>query len=134
MKNINNSPSITPPQTLDFWLVMIRALIRRCPNCGEGKLFRGYLKQIDTCACCHMPFAHLRADDGPAWLTILLVGHIVGPLLLAYVPSSPWPDWVSVLFWPSLAFIIALMILPYAKGLFLGAAWRMQYTKPKQSS
>lgn len=111
---------------LDFWLVVIRGIIGRCPNCGEGRLFARYLKQVDNCAVCDAGLGAIRADDGPTWLTIILVGHILAPFLLAIVPNSTLPDWQAMILWPSLALILALLILPRAKGIFIGALWRIR--------
>ncbi len=108
----------------DFWLVLLRGLIGRCPHCGKGRLLRNYLKPVDHCSVCAQAYGHIRADDGPAWLTIVLVGHILAPILLYVIPNSHWPDWVSMVVWPSFAFILALLILPRAKGLFIGLIWR----------
>lgn len=83
-----------------------------------------YLKPVNACAICGERLGHIRADDGPAWLTIMLVGHMLAPILLKVVPDSPWPDWVSVLVWMSVALLLGLIILPRAKGLFIGIIWR----------
>lgn len=85
---------------------------------------KSYLKQVDSCAACNEDFFHIRADDGPAWLTILIVGHILGPILLAVMPNSDWPDWVSMTVWPGLALILAALVLPRAKAMFIGLIWR----------
>lgn len=108
----------------DFWLVALRGLMGHCPHCGEGKLFARYLKPVGECAVCHTHFGHIRADDGPAWLTIVLVGHIMAPVLLNVIPDTNWPDWVSMLVWPGLALALSLIILPRAKGLFIALIWR----------
>ena len=110
----------------DFWQQIGRTTAGRCPNCGTGKLFSRYLKQVDYCADCDAPLGQIRADDGPAWLTIILVGHILAPVLLLVVPGSLWPEWVSALVWCSLALVMTLLLLPRAKGLFIGVLWRMQ--------
>ena len=55
---------------------------RKCPNCGSGPMLRGYLKVRDTCPVCREELHHHRADDGPAYLPILFVGHLMAPLLL----------------------------------------------------
>ena len=68
---------------------MIRGFLQRCPNCGKGHLFRAYLKQVDSCADCGEPFGHIRADDGPAWLTILITGHVVVGVALAVEMIAP---------------------------------------------
>ena len=109
---------------LNFWPVVRHGMALRCPNCGKGHLFARYLKQVDTCASCGEDFSQIRADDGPAWLTILIVGHILAPILLAVIPSSTWPDWVSMTVWPTFALVLTLAILPCAKGLFIGMIWR----------
>lgn len=113
-------------QKLDLSLVMVRSLIGLCPACGGGKLFSRYLKQVEACGICGEHYGHVRADDGPAWLTIVLVGHILAPILLMVIPDSTWPDWVSMMVWPGFALALSLVILPRAKGLFIGLIWRNQ--------
>lgn len=112
-------------QPIDFWLVVIRGIIGRCPHCGEGKLFSRYLKQVDNCAVCTENLGNIRADDGPAWLTIMVVGHILAPLLLVVIPDSSVPDWLLLAGFTSFAFILAILVLPRAKGIFIGILWRM---------
>lgn len=107
-----------------FWSQAKRGLAGRCPHCGKGKLFRSYLKQVDDCAVCCEHFGDIRADDGPAWLTILAVGHIVVPLVVEFERDPVWPAWVSMVLWPALALVLALALLPLAKGLFITILWR----------
>lgn len=107
-----------------FWPTIRRSTSGRCPKCGEGKLFKSYLKPVDSCEHCTEQLGHIRADDGPAWLTIVLVGHILAPLMLAFLPGIDWPMWVVgiLILIPTIA--LMLLILPYAKGLFIGIIWR----------
>jgi uncharacterized protein (DUF983 family) len=112
-----NSP---PP----FWPVVIRGTLGRCPNCGEGRLFAGYLKQVECCASCGEALGHIRADDGPAWLTILLMGHILAPFLFWVAPHTAWPNWAVVAVTMILALVLALAMLSRAKGFFIGMIWR----------
>ncbi len=107
-----------------FWPTMARAVLGRCPKCGKGKLFAGYLKQVEQCAVCGERFGHIRADDGPAWLTILVVGHILATLILAIAPNTDWPDWMGTLIWCTVALALILVILPRSKGLFIAIIWR----------
>lgn len=107
-----------------FWFHARRALGCRCPQCGTGKIFKSYLKQVDQCAACGESYGHIRADDGPAWLTILLVGHMIVPLVVEVERDSTWPMWVPMLVWPVLALVLSLMILPLAKALFITIIWR----------
>ena len=66
----------------DVWQAMARGLRCRCPNCGEGKIFRAFLKVTDKCSVCGENLSHHRADDLPAYLVIVIVGHIIVPIAL----------------------------------------------------
>jgi uncharacterized protein (DUF983 family) len=110
------------PQSI--WWAVWQGVCLRCPQCGEGRLFKGYLKPVTSCNACQESFAHIRADDGPAWLTIIVVGHVLAPFMLWVVPNSTWPDWVSLLVWPLLALVMTVALLPSMKGLFIAALWR----------
>jgi uncharacterized protein (DUF983 family) len=105
--------------------VLARGAFGRCPRCGHGKLFKSYLKQVDQCAACGEPLGHIRADDGPAWLTILLVGHILAPFLLGVVPNLVWPDWIILACVLTFTLVLTLSILPRSKGIFIGLIWRV---------
>ena len=100
-----------------------RAILGRCPCCGEGKLFRAYLKQVDNCSVCGEAFGHIRADDAAPWLTIILVGHIFVPLMLVFVAFSTMPSWESAVIWSVIFVGLSLAILPRAKGLFIAILW-----------
>ena len=91
---------------------VFRGLRGRCPNCGEGKLFWRYLKVSDHCAKCDHELARYPADDGPAYVTVLLVGHLfIAPLLIfPIIWRSPAAYSVPILL-TSLA-AITLLLLP----------------------
>lgn len=110
----------------DFSLTLARAVIGRCPNCGQGRLFARYLKLVNHCEKCNEHLGEIRAEDGPAWLTIVLVGHIIAPLLLLMVPGSMLPDWLLMVVWLAAALALTFIILPRAKGLFVAILWRAQ--------
>lgn len=102
---------------------MLRGARGRCPACGQGRLFKGYLSVNPACAHCGEELHHQRADDGPAYLTILLVSHIGAPLLLAifmiYRPSA-----MSMLIGFGLgAVVLSLLLLPRIKGGLIGFQW-----------
>lgn len=101
-----------------------RGVCNRCPQCGEGKLLFAYLKPVAACSVCGEAFGDIRADDGPAWLTILIVGHIMLPIIFTQGVHSDWPQWVSMTVWPGIAAILMGVILPRAKGFFIGILWR----------
>ena len=102
---------------------MWRGLRRRCPNCGQGSLFSGYLKTADTCSHCGQDFTAHRADDGPSYLTILVVGHIIG-FAMHFIWSAYRPDpllMATVLTAGSVA--LSLYLLPRLKGMIVAIQW-----------
>jgi uncharacterized protein (DUF983 family) len=119
---MNNPDKPNQPQA--FWLTVIRTALGRCPSCGEGRLFASYLKPVEHCAVCGEALGYIRADDGPAWLTILLMGHILAPFLLGVVPNLTWPDWAILAMIMTFTLILTLAILPRSKGIFIGVIWR----------
>ena len=63
-------------------MAMGRGLMGRCPSCGIGRVFDGFLRVVQECEHCHAPLGLARADDAPPYFTILIVGHIVIPAML----------------------------------------------------
>ena len=106
----------------------VRGLMQRCPSCGKGHLFRSYLKQVDACADCGERFSHIRADDGPAWATVMVVGHIVIALLLIVESAFVLPIWLSLAGFFALSIVLVLALLQRAKGAFIGMIWSMGAT------
>lgn len=104
-------------------LAMRRGAVGRCPACGERGLFSGYLKVSDACPECDEALHHQRADDGPAYVTILIVSHILTPILLAiYVAWRPTVTSMLVGFLTA-AVVLSLVMLPMIKGAFVGLQW-----------
>lgn len=100
-----------------------RGLAQRCPSCGEGRLFRGYLKVEPSCEACGHQNGHYRADDGPAYFTILIVGHLVVAPLLCFSFIWTWPAALVVALTFSLITTVTLALLPRVKGAFIGVQW-----------
>lgn len=100
-----------------------RGMRLRCPACGEGKLFARYLKVNDTCPNCGEELHHHRADDGPAYLTILIVGHVVGFALHGLFDYMRYDPLMLALVLCAVAIVLSLLILPSMKGLVVGFQW-----------
>lgn len=101
----------------------IRGARRRCPACGEGALFDSYLHVRSECPVCREPLYHHRADDGPAYLAILIVGHIMAPLMLwVFVTFRPEPM-VMFTFFTVGCVALCLYLLPRLKGMVVGIQW-----------
>ena len=105
---------------------LLKGLARKCPRCGDAPLFSGYLSVRDDCEACGQEFYHHRADDMPPWMTILIVGHIVVPLMLSTATGTDWPDWVHMTLWPALVLVLSLSILPFAKGFVIALQWALK--------
>ncbi|MGZ5921862.1 MAG: DUF983 domain-containing protein [Rhizomicrobium sp.] len=121
--DVNGATSVGEPRQIDLPRAIWRGALRRCPRCGRGVLFKSYLKQVDACAACREEYAHIRADDAPPWLTILIVGHIVVPLIFVVNSWFFWPNWLVMLVWPIVTAALALAVLPRAKGIFIAIIW-----------
>lgn len=106
-----------------MWPAVRRGFRGRCPNCGSGPLLRSYLKVRDTCTVCRQNLSGHRADDGPAYLTILIVGHLMAPLLhIAFVRFRPDPLVLFTIFAVG-TISLSLYLLPRLKGAIIGFQW-----------
>jgi uncharacterized protein (DUF983 family) len=108
-----------------FAASMTRGLKGRCPACGKGHLYWAYLKVEPICQSCGHDLARYPADDGPAYFTILLVGHLViAPLLLLQVIwQAPAAITVPATLIPLAA--ATLLLLPKVKGTFIGLLYAL---------
>jgi len=102
---------------------MLRGWRRRCPCCGSGPMLRGYLTVREACPVCGEALHHQRADDGPAYLTILIVGKLLAPLLYwSYVLWEPEPlilaSGLTVL-----SVALSVWLLPRLKGMMVAIQW-----------
>jgi uncharacterized protein (DUF983 family) len=103
-----------------------RGLRGRCPSCGVGRLFYRYLKISPVCPACDHDLDQYPSDDGPAYFTILLVGHVVVlPLLLfPFIWTAP-PTLIVPLVLIPLA-VLTLVVLPRVKGAVIGLLYALK--------
>jgi uncharacterized protein (DUF983 family) len=116
----------TPRQNRSLGEAIRRGLAGRCPACGRGRLFRAYLKLENTCKICGEDLSHARADDAPAYLTMLVVCHFVcgGVMLWEELwPHSPLALTAAV--WVAATLASSLLILPRMKGAVVGQQWAL---------
>ena len=100
-----------------------RGWSRLCPKCGKGDMLYKYLKVRDNCRNCGQDLYHHRADDGPAYLTILIVGHILAPLLhIVFVQFRPEP-WIMATGFGTGCVALSLYFLPRIKGSIVAFQW-----------
>lgn len=105
----------------------------RCPRCGTGRLFAGYLTLVKNCENCGLDMAFVDSGDGPAVFLVLIVGIVVvGAALVTEVTIQP-PYWVHALLWGPLAVGLPLILLRPAKGLMIAIQYRHGATEGRLS-
>lgn len=95
----------------------------RCPACGKGHMFRAYLKVNDACPHCGEELHHHRADDFPAYLVIVIVGHILVPIILAVETEFAPAYWIHALLWGPAVLALTLGLLQPVKGAVVAMQW-----------
>jgi uncharacterized protein (DUF983 family) len=102
---------------------LLRGLGNRCPCCGEARLFGHFLKPVAACPACGEDWSHQSADDFPAYLVILVLGHVLLPIVIEanhlFAPSMG----VQMAPWPVLAGTLALLLIQPAKGAVIAFQW-----------
>ncbi len=109
----------------------IRAGLRsRCPNCGQGPLFTGFLKMVPTCAVCGFDLSSIETGDGPATFIMQIAGFLVGfSALYVEIVYSP-PMWLHFLIWLPLVAGLSLGLMRPGKGLMMALQMRNQSDRP----
>jgi uncharacterized protein (DUF983 family) len=115
------------PAPPGLWLAVRRGLQNRCPCCGEGRVFDGYLTLVKHCAACGAPLGRLRADDAPPYFTILLVGHLLVPGVLWVEFHYRPPMWLHMAVWLPLFTILCMLLLRPIKGGVVGWMCRLGF-------
>jgi uncharacterized protein (DUF983 family) len=97
----------------------------RCPRCGQGRIFAGYLKLAPSCEACGLDFDFADLADGPAMFVILFVGFaIAGAALLLEIAYAP-AVWVHVIVWGPLVLLLCMGLLRPLKGVMVA----LQYAR-----
>jgi uncharacterized protein (DUF983 family) len=125
---VSSNPAMTAPEVAERdWRGSVgRGLRGRCPACGEGRLFRSFLKPVAACESCAEDLTPQRSDDLPPYIVISIVGHVVvGGMLLA----ERFADWSMLthgLVWVSLTLILAIGLMQPVKGGVIGLQWALR--------
>jgi uncharacterized protein (DUF983 family) len=115
-------PTATPEER-DTRGAILLGLKGRCPSCGHAPLFARYLKPVAACPACGQDWTAQRADDLPAYLVILILGHLIVPLV---VEVNRWFDpstLFQMIFWPAITTVLALLMLQPVKGAVIALQW-----------
>lgn len=103
-----------------------RGMLSRCPACGNGHLFRAWLKPVDECASCGADMHHQRSDDLPPYISITILGHIaVGGFMMTDTVFLV-PMWVHFAIWVPITVLVALLTIQPIKGAVIGWQWALR--------
>jgi uncharacterized protein (DUF983 family) len=116
-----------------IWTGIRRGLSRRCPNCGQGDLFRGFLTVCPRCKVCAANNGAYPSDDMPPYLTIAIVGHVIIPLFLWMDHAFAPPLWAQLATWLPLTALLSIALLPFLKGGVIGLCWATGVVRPNVS-
>ena len=131
METVTDRPIVWSQHTAvkekrDVWQALKRGFRGRCPRCGEGKLFRAFLKVDNSCSVCELDYTPHRADDLPAYLVIIIVGHIVVPVVLWIETNYAPAIWLQMSIYLPFTFIASLVLLQPVKGAVVGFQWALR--------
>ena len=102
---------------------IIKGIKCRCPKCGEGELFKGWLKVAPSCAVCGEELHHEQAQDFPPYITIMIVGHILVTLIMLVESNYNWSLNTHLMIWIPLSLILSLGLMQPVKGGVVGMQW-----------
>ncbi len=105
-------------------VTLLRGIAGRCPACGQGKMFSGYLNLAPRCEFCGLDYHFADSGDGPSVFVILVTGFlVVGAALAVEILYSP-PYWLHALLWGPLAILHPLVLLRSFKGVLIALQYR----------
>jgi uncharacterized protein (DUF983 family) len=119
------TPSTDAQSATTTTQAMQRGFLGRCPHCGKGRMFRAFLKVADNCPVCGEELHHQRADDFPAYVVIVIVGHILVPLVLMVETHLAPPYWVGMTLWPACVVVLSLALIQPVKGAIVAMQWAL---------
>jgi uncharacterized protein (DUF983 family) len=115
---------MTKPDAPSLASTLAAGFAGRCPACGRGKLFSGYLTLAPRCDVCGLDYSFAEAGDGPAVFVILITGFIVvGAALFVEMAYAP-PYWLHALIWGPLAILLPLLLLRSFKGVLIALQYK----------
>ncbi|MEP3890214.1 MAG: DUF983 domain-containing protein [Hellea sp.] len=105
----------------------------KCPQCGEGTLFKGFLTFADRCEACHADFSIEDAGDGPTVFVIFIVGIFIVPMALGFSMVVDAPMWLTFVIWIPIIIIVSLYLLRLLRGVMFNLQWKHDALEHKAS-
>ena len=110
----------------DWKKAVLVGMADSCPSCGQAPLFARGLRTVPSCPVCKQDWSAQRADDFPAYLVILVLGHVLVPIVVMANMAWDLPLWPQIIGWCLLAALIAVLMIRPAKGAVIGAQWALR--------
>ena len=115
------------PQSYDlprsFPAAILRGFLGKCPRCGEGRLFRAWLKPKDHCPCCALDLREQRSDDFPAYVAIFITGHVLAPILIMLVLDFALSILALTIIVFAMAIALLMALIQPSKGAVIALQW-----------
>ena len=108
-----------------LWAAMLRGFTGKCPRCGGVHLFRKFLKPVDRCPLCAQDWTLHAADDFPPYVSIIVTGHVMAPVMIVLGAWTAIPMWATMLIAVTMAVVLLMSLLQPAKGAIIALQWWM---------
>lgn len=108
-----------------LWNAIRNGFLCKCPKCGQGRLFSGFLKVVPACSHCGEEMHHHRADDLPAYLVVLVVGHVIVGAFMGFEATTTLSTWQHLAIWVPLTIILSIGLIRPIKGAVVGLQWAL---------
>jgi len=115
------APRIALPET--YKTAILRGTMGKCPRCGEAKLFTKFLKADPCCPSCGQDWTRHQADDFPPYVSILITGHIMAPVIIELGSNDRLPMWAKLALGLVIASVLLMGLLQPAKGAIIALQW-----------
>jgi uncharacterized protein (DUF983 family) len=123
MQHFGSEP---PADERSFLQASLRGLACKCPSCGDGKVFNGFLSVTPVCEACGEDLSHQRADDLPAYLNIFVVGHVVIGAMMVLMTFDVLGMWATMAVTIVLCVASAFLLMRPLKGMVVGTQWALR--------
>lgn len=118
--------SEAPDEERSFMKAAMRGFACKCPSCGEGKVFDGFLSVTPVCEACSEDLSHQRADDLPAYLNIFVVGHVVIGAMMVLMTWDLMGMWATMAVTIFLCVAASIVLMRPLKGMVVGTQWALR--------
>ena len=107
------------------WPAMLNGMRAKCPRCGVGKLFAGFVTTVHACDHCGEEIHHHRADDMPAYIVVLILGHVIVGAVMGFMQMTDLSSWQILAIWVPITIALAVGMLRPVKGAIIGLQWAL---------